>query len=81
MKKLAVVSLILMLGSTVFAQPSYVGTRGLFRTISADNQGRNFISLSVHANYFQENVSGVVKSSFRKSAKLGIRTGEHKVSR
>ena len=49
---------LLSLVSVTFAQPGYYGTKGLLRTISADNQGKHFLSLTFHLNYNQDNVSG-----------------------
>ncbi|MBN2543970.1 carboxypeptidase regulatory-like domain-containing protein [bacterium] len=58
MRKVVFVSvLVMLLFSVIHAQTTFWGTRGLFRTISADNQGKGYLSLSVHGNYFQTSVS------------------------
>jgi len=48
---------VILFFSLTFAQPTYYGTRGLMRTISADNQGKSFLTLTFHGNYYQEAVS------------------------
>ncbi|MGB9561242.1 MAG: carboxypeptidase regulatory-like domain-containing protein, partial [bacterium] len=50
--------------SLSLAQPTYYGTRGLLRTISADNQGKSFLTLTFHANYYQENFSRTVEHPY-----------------
>lgn len=55
MKKFAYLTSIFLLVSAVFAQPNFWGTRGLFRTVSADNQGRGFLSLSLYGHGYYAN--------------------------
>lgn len=44
----------------MLAQSSYWGTRGLLRTIAADNQGRGYLSISGYANHYQTDLHNQV---------------------
>ncbi|MBN1755745.1 carboxypeptidase regulatory-like domain-containing protein [bacterium] len=58
MRKLGLSLLIIfLLSGALFAQANYWGTRGLLRTMAADNQGRGFLSIALHGNYFQTGVT------------------------
>lgn len=55
-KKMLVMLLSMIVISAVMAQGSYWGTKGLLRTVSADNQGKGYLTISAYVNYFQNDL-------------------------
>ncbi|MCK5832323.1 OmpA family protein [bacterium] len=49
-----------ILSSFLLAQPTYWGTSGLIRTVSADNFGKGYLTISVHGNYYQTNLNNQI---------------------
>ncbi len=55
-KELLIILLGVLAISALVAQGSYWGTKGLLRTVSADNQGKGYLTISAYANYFQNDL-------------------------
>jgi outer membrane protein OmpA-like peptidoglycan-associated protein len=60
MRKFVLIALTAFLISAVMAYPGFWGTKGLLRTISADNEGKSYLSLSLHGNYFQKDLKSQI---------------------
>jgi len=56
-KFLSIILLCVVMISITMAQPTFWGTSGLLRTVSADNFGKGYLTISAHANYFQTNLT------------------------
>lgn len=54
---LTAILLCVLIATVALSQPTYWGTSGILRTASADNFGRGYLTLSVHGDYFQTNVT------------------------
>ncbi len=58
MKKTTIaLRLCLLIATVALSQPTIWGTSGLLRTVSADNFGKGYLTITVHGNYFQTNLT------------------------
>ncbi|HHS49723.1 MAG TPA: PEGA domain-containing protein [candidate division Zixibacteria bacterium] len=63
MRKLGLVLvLICAIAGLSIAQPTFWGTSGLMRTVSADNHGKGFLIIGAHGNYYQKGLTQQIQA-------------------